>query len=254
MLRFTILPRAIVALNAIRSTEASRPILNGVHLAPDGTMTATDGRVLLTWRAAAKYDGDVLAVVSPTMADAFGMNGLPNTASSDGYVLEITPALLKLAKLRKCDRLALEITDDVARWTATQSNGLEVGVTLTRVLEGPYPDYRQAIPREVPEVAGEMPILNAEFLGRFALAAGSSGSVTLTPTGPERCVCLTFSHNPDAFGLIMPLRGSAAREIPAWVHPVTTAAPEVAPAPDCPAAEHDDTNAECTCSQRVRVA
>jgi len=256
MLRFSVLPRAIVALNAIRSTDATRPVLNGVHLAPDGTMTATDGHCLLTWRNAAEFD------------DTDGA-----TAGALGYVLEITTALLKLAKGKKCSALALEISGDVAKWTATTANGFrdDNTATLARVMDGPYPRYRQVIPRDVPEVVGALPSLNAEYLGRFALVDPTeSNGLTLTPTGPMRPVLVTFQNNPDAFGLIMPLVDKdAPRAVPAWVHPVTSDAAiqkfaadaiakaeeqrTAAPAPDCPAAEHDDTNAECTCSHGMRI-
>lgn len=242
MMRFTVLPRAVVALNAIRSQEAIRPILNGVHLAPDGTMTATDGHVLLTWRNAAEFDD--------TEGPASGLLGV-------GYVLEITPAVLRLAKLRKCAALSLEIAGDVATWTPSSSSGHrdEMAAVRSRIIEGPYPNYRQVIPRYVPEIVGAMPPLNAEYVGRFALAAQQdNNNCTFTPTGNAGPVLVTFAHNPDALGLLMPMRDGAAHEIPAWVHPVTTAAPEVAPAPDCPAAEHDDTNAECTCAHSMRIA
>ena len=227
MIRFSVLPSAVVALAAFRSTEANRPILNAVHLAPDGTMTATNGHILLTWRNAAKYDGEVLAVVSPEIAAAFGMADLPNTASTEGYVLEISPAVLKLAKMRKCARLALAIDGERATWNAVTDTGFfdDFAAVLARVLEGPYPKYRQVIPRTVPDVVGTLPAINAEYLGRFALATGnlSSNGVTLTPTGSARPVVVTFADNPDAFGLIMPVNKDGERAIPAWVHPATPA-------------------------------
>ena len=221
MTRFTLNPRAIVALANIRGDDDRRPALQGIHLAPDGTMTATDGKVLLTWRNAAQYDGDALAVVAPEIAAAFSMNGLPNTITTNGYVLEITPAVVKLAKRFKKDTLhfaALEISGTVATWITARETA------LARVLDDTFPAVANVIPATVPEVAPPMPPISAELLARFATVSPTH-TVTLTPTGERGAVCLTFQDEPDAFGLLMPMRDDGASHvIPEWVHPQPEAA------------------------------
>ena len=197
MTRFTLNPRAIVALANIRGDDDRRPALQGVHLAPSGTMTATDGRVLLTWRNAATVeDGD---------------------APTDGYLLEITPAVVKLAKGKRVT-LGLEISGKVATWTTARETA------LTRVLDDIYPNVADVIPTTVPEVAPPMPPISAELLARFATVSPTH-TVTLMPTGERGAVCLTFQDEPDAFGLLMPMRNDgASRAIPEWVHPQPEAA------------------------------
>ena len=198
MTRFTLNPRAIVALANIRGNDASRPALHGVHLTPSGTMTATDGKVLLTWRNAATVeDGDT---------------------PPDGYLLEITPAVVKLAKRFKKDTLHLEISGKVATWITMRETA------LTRVLDDTYPAVAGVIPTTVPDVAPPMPPISAELLARFATVSPTH-TVTLMPTGERGAVCLTFQDEPDAFGLLMPMRNDGAtRAIPEWVHPQPEAA------------------------------
>lgn len=212
MTRYTLNPRAIVALANIRGDDDRRPALQGVHLAPSGTMTATDGHVLLTWRSAAKHDGEVLAVVAPEIAAAFNMNGLPDTITTAGYLLEITPAVVKLAKGKRVT-LGLEISGKVATWTTARETA------LSRVLDDTFPAVARVIPATVPEIAPPMPPISAKLLARFATVSPAH-TVTLTPTGKRGAVCLTFQDEPDAFGLLMPMRDDAApRVIPDWVHP-----------------------------------
>ena len=198
MTRFTLNPRAIAALANIRGDDARRPALQGVHLAPDGTMTATNGTVLLTWRNAATVDdGDT---------------------PPDGYLLEITPAVVRLAKRFKNDTLHLEISGKVATWTTARETA------LSRVLDDTFPAVAHAIPATVPEVAPPMPPISAELLARFATVSPTH-TVTLTPTGERGAVCLTFQDEPDAFGLLMPMRNDGASHvIPEWVHPQPEAA------------------------------
>ena len=198
MTRYTLNPRAVVALANIRGNDASRPALHGVHLTPSGTMTATDGRVLLTWRNAATVeDGDT---------------------PPDGYLLEITPAVVKLAKRFKKDTLHLEISGKVATWITMRETA------LTRVLDDTYPNVGNVIPSAVPEVAPPMPPISAELLARFATVSPTH-TVTLIPTSERGAVCLTFQDEPDAFGLLMPMRNDGAtRAIPEWVHPQPEAA------------------------------
>lgn len=204
MTRYTLNPRAVVALANIRSDDDRRPALRGVYLAPGGTMTATDGRVLLTWREAATVDdGDT---------------------PPDGYLLEITPAVVRLAKRFKKDTLHLEISGTVATWRTMRET------TLTRVLDDVYdggrtfPAVANVIPATVPEIAPPMPPISAELLARFATVSPTH-TVTLTPTGDRGAVCLTFQDEPDAFGLLMPMRNDGASHvIPDWVRPQPEAA------------------------------
>ena len=202
MTRYTLNPRAIVALANTRGDDDRRgnvsSALQGIHLAPSGTMTATDGRVLLTWRNAATVeDGDT---------------------PPDGYLLEITPAILKMAKRFKKDTLHLEISGTVATWMTARETA------LARVLDDTYPAVAHVIPATVPEVAPPMPPISAELLARFATVSPTH-TVTLTPTGERGAVCLTFQDEPDAFGLLMPMRDDGASHvIPEWVHPQPEAA------------------------------
>jgi len=198
MTRYTLNPRAVVALANIRGDDDRRPALHGVYLAPGGTMTATDGRVLLTWRNAATVDDS-------------------HTAPA-GYLLEITPAVVKLAKRFKKDTLHLEISGTVATWRTMRET------TLTRVLDDTFPAVANVIPATVPEIAPPMPPISAELLARFATVSPTH-TVTLTPTGDRGAVCLTFQDEPDAFGLLMPMRNDGASHvIPDWVHPQPEAA------------------------------
>lgn len=198
MTRFTLNPRAIVALANIRGDDDRRPALQGVHLTPSGTMTATDGKVLLTWRNAATVeDGD-----TPT----------------GGYLLEITPAVVKLAKRFKRDTLYLEISGKVATWITARETA------LTRVLDDTFPRLDAVMPATVPEVAPPLPPISAELLARFATVSPTH-TVTLIPTSERGAICLTFQDEPDAFGLLMPMRNDgASRVIPEWVHPQPEAA------------------------------
>ena len=197
MPRYMLNPRAIVALANIRGDDDRRPALQGVHLAPNGTMTATDGRVLLTWRNAATMDA--------------------NATPPAGHLLEITPAVVKLAKGKRVT-LGLEISGNVATWTTARE------AALTRVLDDAYPRLDAVIPATVPEVAPPMPPISAELLARFATVSPTH-TVTLMPTGERGAGCLTFQDEPDAFGLLMPMRDDgASRAIPEWVHPQPEAA------------------------------
>jgi len=186
-------------MNAIRSYDTSRPLLHGVHLAPDGRLTATDGKVLLTWGWAVSYAAGAV----PT----------------EGLILEITPAVVKLAKMRRCSLLSLDIDIEsaVVKWTPFMQQYRSVPSVLSRVLDGPYPNYRQVIPKCTPDAVVPMPTFSAEMLAKFAAVTPLAG-VTLTPSAPGSAVCVTFPGNPDAFGLIMPSQTECGeRTIPAWV-------------------------------------
>ena len=161
------------------STEASRPILNGVLLEPAGVIVATNGKTLAAHKTACS-----------------------------GVTRPIILALPKIAA--KADTLEFAMPDAdssnpiVARVIAY--NGMELERIILREVEGPFPSWRNVFPasdaKPVPSI-GVDPELVARF---YVKGAKSLESIALEFFAPESAIRVTYPKNDNVAGLIMPVR------------------------------------------------
>jgi hypothetical protein len=148
-------------VHAVASTDATRPNLNGVHIGPDGTLTATDGHRLIRCRIEAGDEADY-PCPSPDWA--------PPVIPAEGIILPTadarTAAKLPPKKSRiqlLCDHVQLESCNGRIRLSATDldtRNAID-----SRPTEGPYPNVEAVLPVGDPvAVVCFNPILMAETL------------------------------------------------------------------------------------------
>lgn len=204
---------ALAALVRIASQGPARPQLNGVHVATDGTMTATDGHRLL--RVPPESDADSMAKDFPRPAGS-----KPGGALPDGGVI-LPPALaaeaVKLAPKKHraevlADRVALAMRGDKVELFGTD---LDTGRTLAaKPVEGAYPDTEQVIPKKAPahRIAVDLDYL-AEMLAAMKAAGVSGGQgygVILEFHGTFAAMGMRSrtTDGRDVYGLLMPLRNA----------------------------------------------
>jgi hypothetical protein len=192
-----------IAADALRlalphtSTEESRPILNALCVEAGGEIIATNGHTLAAIPAAATFgeDGDaptgdvLIRFHKPREAMAKKVESVSFT--SDG-----TPARGVLVTLHG-------------------KYGAVIGHTLADIVEGPFPQWRQVIPREDRrEAVGGLGI-NPDVVERFA----AWGTLSLTFHGERNAVVVRSHANEHAVGLLMPAtyRETLAKtDIPMW--------------------------------------
>lgn len=161
------------------STEASRPILNGVLLEPAGVIVATNGKTLV--------------------AHKFAYSGVTR------------PIILAFPKIAaKADTLAFTMPETdipspiVARVLA--ASGMELERIILREVEGPFPNWRNVFPasdaKPVPSI-GVDPELVARF---YVKGAKSLESIALDFFAPGSAIRVSYPKNDDVAGLIMPVR------------------------------------------------
>lgn len=129
------------------STEQSRPILNGVMVrAADGMLTAvgTDGHRLVRWRT--PYDGELPEMIVHPSA------------------LRIAARLGGEVEVGRSDSISGAATS----WIGFRSGGTTV---IARLMHGPYPNYEQVIPQDLPLTAVVEAAHVLENIARVALVA-----------------------------------------------------------------------------------
>ena len=161
------------------STEASRPVLNGVLLEPAGVVVATNGKTL----AAHKF-----AVSGVTRPIILAFPKLPAKAATLEFAMP--------------DRI--DIAPIVARVLA--ASGLELDRVILREVEGPFPAWRNVFPasdaKPIPAIC-----IDPELVARFVVKGGKAlESVLLEFFEPQSAVRVTYANNADFAGLIMPIR------------------------------------------------
>lgn len=161
------------------STEASRPILNGVLLEPAGVVVATNGKTLAAHRFAAS------GVTRPTI---LAFPKLPAKADTLEFAMPMVYSREPI----------------VARVLA--ASGLELDRVILREVEGPFPPWRNVFPasdaKPIPAIG-----IDPELVARFAVKGGKAlEPVALEFFHAESAVRVTYPNNADFAGLIMPIR------------------------------------------------
>jgi hypothetical protein len=174
-------------------TEESRPSIRGVYVAPDGTISATNGKTLATHRNAATTDA---------------------------------PALLRFHKpasltARKVHTVSVDV--DPARTecpvTLLDDAGRVLGMTLADYLPETFPTFAPVFRGWEDKLEGTpLPAISfdPELLSLFSVSSGKYDTlqpIRLTFDTPDRGVLVTWHNNPDAIGLVMPVREPRASAI-----------------------------------------
>ena len=209
-------PAALTAALAFVSDDATRPALNGVLVEPDGSVTATDGRVMLTVRPAADLNAADYPLVPGAErfhAPVKGGTIIPTDA--------VKAAVASARKFRKAHGLLpglagvrVAVNEKSAELTSTDLDS--TARAEYRPLEGPFPNYSQVIPKGVPERTIHV---NARLLGEALLAIaplaenadgyGRNNAVAIEIRGPLQAIVIR-PLNGSAAALVMPLRGPEA--------------------------------------------
>ena len=217
-------PAALLAAAAFASTDACRPVLCGVHVAPDGTCTATDGHRLLSVPGLpdmAAMLADYPTPADDTQGDAIGEGGIIIPAPAAIAAAKAAP---KKPRVPCLGLVRLTVHGATVRLYSTNLDAAsDARVTA---IEGPYPNFEQVFPK------GEADILagfNADYLAGIGkackgLAAGPVHSMTWefrksTAHGPDddprgmmgaAAFTVPLENGLTARGLLMPLRLKAA--------------------------------------------
>jgi len=205
--------KSALACHAVCSDDAARLPLNNVHVAPDGTATATDGRVLLRVKPPVPDEAEY-----PQLAPGF----VPVEIPAGGFLLPASVArdalkalkTLKphygLARLGQCVQVE-ELNGNVT----LGATDLDKRARVTgRVPEEKFPDVEQIIPRGAPAFAIAFdPCMLADLLKAVIEAAGfRHGDVGdgvrfefREPLGPATLTA-TGDNGAQVFALAMPMR------------------------------------------------
>ena len=198
---------AVIHADALRyvlphvSKEESRPILNGMYCEPSGVIVATGGHTLCM--------------------HANAVEGLPR------------PIILRFEKVasvtaKKVDHITFDVTDTPdystpVMVTLRTSYGAPMGATLAYEVEGPYPHYRNVLPREESAAPLGQVAIDPAKLDRFSV---NGHAVTLDFHGATSAIGVRYAQNPNAYGLIMPMvNAHLATNTPEWVRGSATDAP-----------------------------
>lgn len=208
-----LLSRSSLAVVAVASDELARPQLNGVHVAPDGTCTATDGHRLIRV-------GPVTADAADFPACGQGVVALP----AGGFILPSAAAREALKSIPKGRHYHFPILQHVKLAELAAANGVPGrGVLVAtdldttkrtefRPLEGPYPNCDAVIPKGEPvfrigfnlallaEVCATLGALSADRLCREGVLEfhGPLSPCVITVSSPENGQPVT--------ALVMPLK------------------------------------------------
>ena len=161
------------------STEASRPILNGVLLEPAGVVVATNGKTL----AAHKF-----AVSGVTRPIILAFPKLPAKAATLEFAMPPVDSREPI----------------MARVLA--ASGLELDRVILREVEGPFPNWRNVFPasdaKPIPAIG-----IDPDLVARFVVkGAKELEPVLLEFFDAQSAVRVTCPNNADFAGLIMPIR------------------------------------------------
>jgi hypothetical protein len=206
MKMITIPPTALLHLAGHVATDPTRPILAGVLF--DGAANlavAADGSTLAVYRLPLGGPGEEAALA--------GLEG-------ESVILRADWAkMARAAKRARCIVIPVPAVGEVATF--------QVGTSAFTVeqVEGPYPSWRQVLPKDgsgqdIPALG-----LNPALLGRFYLAGKAASFLQLTFHGMERAIEVRTSDQ-DFFGLVMPGKflGPTDEAIPTWVRAEGTVA------------------------------
>lgn len=193
----TIYLRTMFEVGRFASQETTRYYLNGVYLENhDGfsLYVATDGHTLIVRRIVDEAIKPIGNVIIP----------------SD---------VVNHWRFAKKD-------DDLKAAIVSQSEGnfAIMDGTITRIfkgVEGTYPDWRRVVPALVTGEAGQF---NWDYMVRFAKfgKAFGIGQGLLVPNGTNEPALIRYS-DPDAFGVLMPMRADTpAKEPPLWLRETST--------------------------------
>lgn len=198
------------------STEETRYYLNGVALTNHGHLVATDGHRMFVGNPAAAVGLDCLA-------------GLP----AETIILPLDKAVLSAARkpAKVCVRFlvvdrrgpgGMQITMAVvdapdAADAATMPANRTHAAAITALIDGGFPDYRRAVPRDFDVKATLW--FNGDFAADFArVAAGKR--VGFRPSKDDGPMLVDLGRV-DAFGVLMGMRPPTDAEptVPGWFDP-----------------------------------
>lgn len=189
------------SLNRIASTDETRYVINGVNVELDAkgyTLTATDGRRLITLHSDAQTFDEEISFTIPSLL----IKALPDSMLS-GRLPVLIDYNEKNISIRDCD---LEL------------RCLPIG--------GNYPNWRAVVPKEWPTGFKPDAIgLNYEYLTEIFetikdLATNTRG-VILAQEKETDPICILAPHHGDGelFAILMPVRFSETFAIPEFAKP-----------------------------------
>ena len=184
MSNFTVSAASLRDARPFTSTQESRPILNGILIESTGTIVATDGHTML--------------VQAGGTADA-------ETAPARDVIIRLDKAIPKWAEF-----VHIEIPDSPAANCAdvplvlkvTSGKGKVDYITAAEVA-GPFPNWRQVLPRTASATA-PLPPVNPALLDRFAIE-GCGAIRMFADDNPSRPVRVAFDGRPKCIGILMPM-------------------------------------------------
>jgi hypothetical protein len=188
-MRFTVAAESLRHVRPFASTDASRPILNAICLESTGVIVATNGHRLLAIAPVGEYEG--------------------------------APPVDVLVRLPKAvptwaEHAAIDVPDDAtdgAMGTVTYLNNRgKQDVHPCVYVEGPYPTWRNVLPR-VASRSNVLPPINGEYVGDFA-ACASKGNIFFAPdANMSRAIRVEMAGRPNYVGVLMPLVATLWDEI-----------------------------------------
>lgn len=204
------------------STEETRFYLCGVYVHPDkhgqgARMVSTDGHKLLClWDKQA--------------------SGVPDK----GIILQASkPALAQMKRGKGADRRMATVTleerapllsADLHDWKVGSANGTTVdiadrcGAVMLGQVDGSFPDYSRVIPRG--EKCGDKPAcFNAAYVALMCevgaqlakLDGRREAHMSMCAADPASPALVRWGCEPDALGVVMPLRGDGVHGVPYWL-------------------------------------
>lgn len=206
-MRFTVSAETLRHVRPFCSNDANRPVLGGVCIETTGVVAATNGHRLL---AVAPLD--------------------------DGYQTPAADVVVRLPKAAPSWAIAahFDIPDDATDGTlgtVTYVGTKKQDVHPAVFVAGPYPYWRQTVPREVARNHA-MPPINGEYLADFA-ACANAGSVWVLPdVRPERAMRVEMQNRPNYLGVLMPMRADHWPAEPASIPAVLLRRPEPTVTPE----------------------
>lgn len=181
---FTVSAAALRNIRPFTSTEASRPVLNGILIESTGAMVATNGHILLA-RAPGHSDVEV-----PPARDV---------------IVRLNKAAPKWARWATvADVDDVPTYNDVSLVVKMWDDKGKVDYIPATEIPGPFPAWRNAIPRDA-SAGAPLPPVDPRHLDRFAVE-GCETVRFFAGENPERAVRVAFAGYPKYVGLLMPRR------------------------------------------------
>lgn len=222
------------------SKEETRYYLQGVSVEPHAvkgvTLTTTDGHRLIA------------------IHDEAGQ-------ADETAIIRLSPEALKACKPGKGDDRRIVTVDGPAATvhaftsTAEDEIGEAIAISAKCRIDGSFPDWRRVVPQSpmVLEDGATFAHFSGDYLAsmgavgvelekhfdRYSLNPGAGRGVTKALiTEPTSPALILWDKVPEAFGVLMPVRGGDAFKVPAWLNAKPeTIATEETPAPVLEAAE-----------------